>query len=230
MSGVGKNRIRDRHERVIEIRGSGRQHLSVWCRIRAGSDHAHQAGNQDRQTRRDAAPSELVKGPGKAEQQHGNGKDARVQHQAQLRIRQGGEADLAGQHLRPRGADGEDDGARRQHLAPDRAEEDHARVAHVVDLRVPELELDQDPGGEGGEHAQEDDDDQPRHDADHGQRARQRQHAVRHDLGDHEHRHHAPGQRFVADLVGGFVAEDVVVYSSSQYQGVHWLGAWRLMD
>ena len=64
-----------------------------------------------------------------AADQHGNGEDARVQHQAELALGERCEGDLACQKLGAGGEDGEDDSAEGEDLATDGAEEDVACVA-----------------------------------------------------------------------------------------------------
>ena len=65
---------------------------------------------------------------------------------------------MPGEDLAASGHDGEDDGAEGEELAQGGATEDEAGVAHVVDFRVAELELDEDPGCEEAEGAEKDDD------------------------------------------------------------------------
>lgn len=226
MPGIRKHRVRNRDESVIEVRRRRDQHLPPRHRIRTRPNHAHQPSNQNRQTSRNTQPRQLIKGPRKTQQQRRQRKDPRIQHQTQAPPAQGRQPNLPRQQLAPRRTHGEDHRPRAQHLAPHRPKQNHAGVAHVVDVRVAQLELDQHPGREGREHAQEDDDEEPRHDADDGQRGGEREHAVADDLGDHQHGHHAPAEGFVADLVGGFVAEDVVgVWILDIMRS--WVGRWE---
>lgn len=63
-----------------------------------------------------------------------------------------------------------------------------------------QLEANQDPAGEQAERSQEDNQNDPGHQSDHGQRRGQGEHAIAHDLGDHEDGHELPRERLVLDL------------------------------
>lgn len=187
MSSIGEDRVRDRDEGFIECRRYRHANGAPWLRVEAGSNHAYNPSNGDAKDARYADPAQPVQCPRQATQQRRDGEDARVQHQAQLIVAQTRERNLSREQLPSRREDGEHHCPERQQLSPERPKEDVARVAHVVYLGMPHLELHQQPGSVGREHSQEDDDDQTWHDTDDGERGRQGEHAIADDLRDHEH-------------------------------------------
>ena len=129
-----KHGIRDRDEGGGEI---GRDHDAPIRDAEIGprADHPHDSRNQDRDHARHAQPAQLIQRAREREEQSRDGEDARVEHEAELAVRERRERDLSGQDLPARGEDGEDDGPEREDLPSQGTEKNHPCVAHVVDYQ-----------------------------------------------------------------------------------------------
>lgn len=146
MSGVGENRVRDRHERIVEAGGSCDVDVAVRSWVGPCRGHAYDTGHENADARWNAQPGEGVERPREGQNEGGNGEDSSIKHQAELVFREHAQSDLAGEQLRSRCEDGENDGSSCEDLSQDWTSHDQACITHVVDLGMTEFEIDQNQG------------------------------------------------------------------------------------
>ena len=86
-----------------------------------------------------------------------------------------------------------------------------------------QLELNENPAGKGRPDTEENDEDYAGNNPNGRECLWERQHAIAHDLGDHEHSHELPRERFVADRIVLFIAKHILlceVSARAQHQPV----------
>ena len=130
-----KHGIGDRDEGGGEVRRDDDAPIRD-TEIGARADHSDDAGDQDRDHARHAQPAQLVQRARQREEQCRDGEDARVEHEAELAVRERGERDLARQDLPAGCENGEHDRPKREDLPTYGPEQDHSCVAHVVDYQT----------------------------------------------------------------------------------------------
>jgi hypothetical protein len=84
MACVGKDRVRDGDEGVVEGCCLHDVELPAWFWVEAGADHADDAGYCDATHASDAEPAEPIERSRQRTDQSRNGEDSGVQHGAEL--------------------------------------------------------------------------------------------------------------------------------------------------
>lgn len=211
VTGEGKDGVGDGGKGIEKVGRDCDLDNTVLDGVHTSSNHGDNTRNENAQHTDDRKVAQAVESSRQRQEQRGDGKDACIEHGAELAVAKRGEREATSKHLATTGKDGKAAGSKGQEFTTNGAKHDVSGVTHGVDVRVAQLELDQLPRGVCRKDAEEDDDDEAGDHADGGEGRGERSHAIGDDFGNHQNSHQRPREVLVLDGMLLFGAKDVVV-------------------